>query len=78
MFLKPCRYDFDVEDCAFSRADGVREGLEGGGAEIVGKALEGTSGSFVRDVGARARGIGVRGGPLGVGDLLDVSLGRRY
>jgi hypothetical protein len=40
MFLEPCRYDFDVKDCAFGCADGVGEGLERSGAEVERETLE--------------------------------------
>lgn len=41
VFVEPGADDFDVEDCAAGGADGVGEGLEGGGAVVEGEAAEG-------------------------------------
>jgi len=70
MFSKPLAYDFDVEDGAFGCAHGMGEGLKAGGAEIEGEALERAAvGGFLSDVGPGARGVGIRGGPFGMGNL---------
>lgn len=74
MFRKPVADHFDVEDCAFGRADRVLEGLEAGGAEVEGKPFEGGAvGGFLGYIGAGARTVCVGGGPLGVGDLEGIS-----
>lgn len=44
VLVEPGGDDFDVEDCAVGGADGVLEGLEGGGAEVEGEAAEGDLG----------------------------------
>lgn len=44
VLLEPGGDDFDVEDVAVGVADGVLEGLEGGGAEVEGEAAEGDLG----------------------------------
>lgn len=64
MRREPGADDFDVEDCAGGGADGVVEGLEGGGAEVEGKAFEGAWGGAGVDVGAGGGGELVGGGPF--------------
>lgn len=70
VLVEPGADDLDVEDGAVGGADGVLEGLEARGAEVEGQAAEGRAvGGAARGVGADAGRVGVRGGPLGVGDL---------
>ena len=67
---QPCKDVVDVEDGAIWSADGSGKRLEGNGAEVEGKTLEGgiRSGN-VGYIGASTGGISGIGGPFAVGDL---------
>ena len=67
MLLQPCEDVREVEDGAGGGADGVGEGLEGDGAEVERKALEGGSDGFgFRDASTRTGAVGVFRGPFRV------------
>lgn len=70
MFLEPREDVGEVENGSVGRADWVVEGLEGDGAKVEWKSLEGCAGDFgLGGTGASAGGVSIFRGPFRVSDL---------